>query len=301
MRVFVTGGTGFIGKAVVEELIGKGHSVLALTRSEKGAKLLANLGADVYHGNLGDLESLRKGAAASEGVIHCAFRNTIQDFTVAEFEAACQEERQAIEAIGNALVGSNKPLVITSGTMLLPPGRLGTEDDHDPNPRSPIALARGPSEILALSFASKGVRVSILHIPPVNYGKGDEGFVPMMIDAARKNMKSIYMGDGLNRWPATHVQDTAKAYRLALEKAPAGSTLHGVAEQGVPLKEIAEAIGERLSVPVESKEWEDMKAHFGWLANIVALDNYISSQKTQALLDWKPKQRPLLSYIKEDI
>ncbi|OQE18305.1 hypothetical protein PENSTE_c018G03846 [Penicillium steckii] len=292
MRVFVTGGTGFVGKAVIQELIAKKHTVLGLARSEKGAKQLTNLGADVHQGGLGDLDSLRKGAAASEGVIHCAFRNTTKDFTVSNFEAACHEERHAIEVIGNALVGSNKPLVITSGKMLLPPGRLGTEDDREPNTLSPIAMAREKSEVIAMSFASKGVRVSVLRIPPVNYGEGDEGLVPMVIDSARKNMKSIYS--------TTHVRDTAKAYCLALERAPAGSTLHGVAEQGTQLKHIAEVIGKRLNLPVESRGWDGISKHYGWLANIVALDNYISSEKTQALLNWKPEQSPLLNYIGSD-
>ncbi|KAJ5114026.1 hypothetical protein N7456_002560 [Penicillium angulare] len=299
MYVFVTGGTGFVGKAVIQDLIEVGHTVLAPTRSEKGVQQLSSLGADVHFGTLEDFESLAKGAAASDGVIHGAFRNTIHDFSLAAFEESCIEERNAIEAIANALVGSNRPLVITSGTMMLPPGRLRTEDDDTPNLESPLAIARGPSDALTRSFASKGVRSSVLRIPPVNFGEGDESFIPMTIAAARKNNKSIYLGDGLNRWPATHVKDTAKAFRLALEKAPAGSTLHGVAEEGVQLKDIAEAVGKALNVSVESKGWEAVQDHFGWLANIVAVDNYISSQKTQAVLGWKPEQRSLLSHIQE--
>jgi nucleoside-diphosphate-sugar epimerase len=292
MRVFVTGATGFIGSATVQDLIRAGHQVLGLARSDAGAKSVAAAGAKVHRGDLEDLESLRSGAAESDGVIHTAFNH---DFS--KFRANCEMDRRAIEAIGSALAGSDRPFVITSGTALVTPGRLAMEESIPDS--NPIAAHRGPSEDLALSMASRGIRVSVVRFPPTVHGDGDHGFVPAFIGIARKKGVSAYVGDGLNRWPAVHRFDAASLYRLALEKAPAGAKLHGVAEEGVPFRQIAEVIGRRLNVPVASISPAEAASHFGFLGAFAGLDCPASSKLTQERLGWRPVNRSLLADLEE--
>ena len=285
MRVFVTGASGFIGSAIVDELLTAGHKVLGLARSDAAAAALVAAGADVHRGSLEDLASLRSGAAAAEGVIHTAF---IHDFS--KFVEICETDRRAIEALGAALAGTDCPLIVTSGTGVAhTPDRLTTEQDA-PN----SAIPRVASEQAASAAEAKGVRVSVMRLPQV-HDPVKQGLITYLIAVAREKGVSAYVGDGLNRWPAVHRLDAARLYRLALEKGAAGARYHAVAEEGVPLREIAEVIGERLNLPVVSKSPEQAADHFGWLAMFAGHDIPASGQRTQEQLGWRPTGPGLIS------
>ncbi len=284
MRVFVTGASGFIGSAIVRELVASGHDVVGLARSDEAAAAVAAAGAEVHRGALGDLESLHRGAAASDGVIHTAF---IHDFS--NYPAAAQADQLAIETLGSELEGSECPLVVTAGTF-----GVRTEND-DPSTNFPRV-----SEKSALAFASRGVRASVMRLPASVHGEGDHGFVPRLIAIAREKRVSAYIGDGNNRWPAVHRLDAARLYTRALESAPAGTKLHGVADEGVRIRDIAEIIGRRLNVPVVSKTRDEASDHFGFLAMFLGEDVPASSVITQERFGWHPEQLGLLADLDHD-
>lgn len=292
MRVFVTGATGFIGSAVVRELIATGHQVLGLARSKEKAAALAATGAEVLEGSTGDLDSLKRAAAASNGVIHLAFNH---DFS--KFVANCEDDRRVIAALGSALDGSNRPLIVTSGTLIAnnQPGRPATEESEA---ASSAAIPRAASEEAAAVVAAHGCNVSVVRLPQV-HDTARQGLITFAIAMAREKGVCPYVGDGANRWPAAHVLDTARLYRLALARAERGAKYHAVAEEGVAFRDIAEVLGHRLKLPVTSMSPQEAEAHFGWLAPFVGRDAPASSATTRRRLHWQPKERGMLADLKE--
>jgi nucleoside-diphosphate-sugar epimerase len=288
MRVFITGAAGFIGSVTTKELIAHGHQVVGLARSDENAAALKKLGAEVHRGSLQDLESLKTGAANADGVIHLAF---IHDFS--KFAENGQIDKRAIEAMGDVLAGTNKPFIVTSGTGLISPGKVTTEDMR------PAASANVPrvSEQAGLAYASRGVHAMAIRLPQVHGGEGKAGLITYVLEIARKNGVAVYIGDGNDRWPSAHRLDVARLYRLALEKGAADAVYHAVAEEGVPMRQIIEVIGRALNVPVISIKKEEAGAHFGPLAMFAGLDLPASSAKTQAELGWKPTQIGLIADI----
>ena len=288
MRIFVTGASGFIGSAIVRELISAGHQVLGLARSDAAAASVAAAGAEVHRGALDDPDSLRSGAETSDGVIHTAF---IHDF--ANYQVAAQTDIRAIEALGEALAGSGRPLIVTSGTALVAPGRVVTEvDEPDPG-----LVAKWPrrSEETALGMVVRGISASAVRLPPSVHDENDHGFVPRLINIAREKGVSAYIGDGLNRWAAVHRLDAAHLFRLAVEKAAPGRRYHGVGDEGVPFREIAAVIGKHLDLPVVSISSEEAANHFGFLGLFAGLDVPASSALTQQCLGWHPTHPGLLA------
>ncbi|MGW3309353.1 SDR family oxidoreductase [Streptomyces sp. NPDC001073] len=287
MRVFVTGASGFIGSAVVRELLDAGHTVTGLARSDASAEALTAAGAAVHRGSLDDLDSLRVGAETADGVCHLAF---IHDFS--DFAANCATDLRAIETIGEALAGTDKPFVVTSGTPGLPDGKVATEEDQvDPGS---FAATRQPSELAAVALAERGVRSSVVRLPRSVHGTGDQGFVPQLIATAREKGVSAYVGDGSARWPAVHRLDAARLYRWALESAPAGSQYHAVGDEGLSLRSIAEVIGRRLGVPTGSVPADQAVEHFGFLGLVASLDCPASSELTRKQTGWEPVEVGLL-------
>jgi len=289
MHVFVTGGTGQTGPAIVSELVGAGHHVTGLARSDAAAARLSALGATPWPGALDDLAALTAGAAASDGVVHLAFGGDFSDP-----QAMTRRDVAAIEALGEPLVGSHRPLIITSGTLVLPAGRVGLE--NDPGQPDAVAGLRLAGERACLDLADRGVRSMVVRLAPTVHGPHDHGFVPMLVATARRTGVSAYVGDGSNRWPAVHRLDAAALYRLALETAPAGSTWHGVAESAIPFRSIAEKIGEKLGVPTEPVDPADAADHFGnpFMATVYGADAPASSELTQRTLGWTPRHPTLL-------
>lgn len=291
MRVFVTGATGFIGSAIVPELINAGHQVLGMARSDEGARTLAAAGAQVHRGTLEDLESLRLGAANADGVIHAAF-----DHNFSNFVASCEKDRRAIEALGAALAGSARPLVITSGTGMgnALPGQTATEDVFNaghPNPRT-------ASELAGAAMSAAGVNVSVVRLPQVHDTR-KQGLITPLIELTRAKGVCAYVGDGSNRWPAAHVLDVARLYRLALERQDAGSRYHAVDEEGVPVRTIAEVVGRGLQLPVVAMSPDEAAGHFGWLAMFAALDLPASSAQTRERLQWHPNGPGLIADLEQ--
>ena len=293
MRIFVTGASGFIGSAVVVELLDAGHQVVGLARSDHAAEALANAGAEVHRGSLEDLDSLHSGAAAADGVIHTAY---IHDFS--QMEKAARADLAAIETLGGALEGSDRALVITSGVALVNPGHVVTEEDS-PDPAR-VLHPRAPSEGAAIGLAARGVRSAVVRPGASVHGEGDHGFVPFLIDLARSKGVSGYIGDGANRWPAVHRLDTARLYRLAVEQAPAGSVLHAVADEGVPTRDIAEVIGRHLNLPVVSISPEAARDHFDWMAAFWSLDAPASSALTRERMGWNPTHPGLMADLEQE-
>jgi nucleoside-diphosphate-sugar epimerase len=310
MRVFVTGATGFIGSAVVKELLSAGYQVIGLTRSPKGVEKLRAIGAEARIGRLSQLAVLREAAAGSDGVIHTAFIHGLSHMDLltrlrlfagalnggimASFLRILYEtESRAVQALGSGLEGSGRPLIVSSGVLSLTPGKISTEEDDHVKDRP----NRSCSETAALGFVPRGVRSSIIRLPPTVHGSGDHGFIPRIIKCARKQGTSVYIGDGANRWPAVHRLDAARLFRLSLEKGEAGAKYHGVDETGIPFRDIASKIAAKLQVPTSSCPTPKSAKHLGILSNFVGLDSPSSSEWTRQTLGWKPTQPGLLTDI----
>lgn len=289
MRIFVTGASGFVGSAIVDELLKHGHQVLGLARSEASAEKIKKAGAEAYHGDINNQASMAEAAAGCDAVIHTAFNH---DFS--RYKDNCEDDRKVIEGFGEALAGTGKPLIVTSGVGLLSLGRLITEDDA---PAPSNVTPRAASEEAAYAARAKGTKAYIVRLPPTTHGAGDHGFVPMIIDSARKSGISAYIGEGLNQWPACHRHDAAVLYRLIAEQQPGQVVYHAVAEEGIPFKDIATAIGKGLNLPVASKSGEDAQANFGWFTHFVSLGCQSSSAKTKATLGWQTTQPTLLEEL----
>lgn len=289
MRIFVTGATGFIGTAIVQELISAGHQVLGLARSDASAQKLTTAGAEVHRGDLEDLESLRSGAAAADGVIHAGF---IHDFT--RFPEVCQVDKIAIETIGEVLAGSDRPFIVTSGTALVSPGKLATEDIIPQfNPAWPRASEQSADAVAAIGVLAASIRLS----PSVHGNEDKHGFVPILVNIAKEKGVSAYVGEGLNRWNAVHRLDAAQLFRLALENATPGARYHASAEEAITVKSIAEAIGKQLNIPAVSVAPVAAAEHFGWFSHMAAIDCPTSSIWTQEHLNWHPAHATLLADI----
>jgi nucleoside-diphosphate-sugar epimerase len=289
MRVFVTGASGWVGSAVVQELLSAGHKVIGLVRSDEAAAKLATTGAEVLRGSMEDLDSLKAGAAKADGVIHTAFNH---DFS--KFAANSALDRGAIEAIGAVLEGSKRSLLVTSGFARAAVRRIATEEDPAPPVSESYPRA---SEQAAMTLAERGVNASIVRLAPSVHGPGDHGFVPRLVALAREKSQAAYIGDGQNRWPGVHRLDAARLYRLALERGTAGERYHAAAEEGVPFKDIARAIGKGLDLPVVAKAGDEITAHFGWFAGFAAMDMAASSERTRKILGWTPTHPGLLDDI----
>ncbi len=301
MKIFVTGASGWIGSAVVPELLGAGHEVVGLARTEASAQQLKSVGAIVRRGDIDDPGGLAEGAADSEGVIHLAFQHEVA--FGGNFPAAAAADRRAVEAMGAALAGSERPFVLASGMLGLTPGRVATEDDGlvpGGEVRANPAGLRSATALLTLSLRGIGVRSSVLRFPPTVHGDGDHGFVATLVGTARQTGVAGYVGGGTNRWPAVHRSDAARLARLAVEAAPAGSVLHAVGDEGVAFREIAEVMGRHLDVPSASVDPADAGAHFGPLAHFVALDSPATALVTRALLAWEPTGPGLLDDLEQD-
>lgn len=288
MKVFVTGASGFVGSAVVQELLQAGHQVLGLARSDASAQAITAAGAEVLRGDLTDLDSLKHGAASADGIIHLAYNH---DFS--QYEAAAVTETNAVEAMGSVLAGSDRPLVVTSGFAGFAPGRLATEEDMP-------AVAVRTSEQAALALVARGVRASVVRLAASVHDAGDRhGFVPYLIGLARQKGESAYLGEGLNRWPAVHRLDAARLFRLAVEQGQADARYHGVGDEGIAFRDLAAIIGQHLNVPTVSKSSEEAGDHFGWMARFAGLDMAASSALTQQRLGWQPTHLGLLADLEQ--
>jgi nucleoside-diphosphate-sugar epimerase len=301
MRIFVTGASGWIGSAVVPELLGAGHEVVGLARSEASAQRLEAAGALVQRGDIDDPDGLAKAAVDSDGVIHLAFQHEVA--WSGNFAAAAAGDRRAVEIIGAALADSGRPLVLASGMLGLTAGRVATEDDGlvpSAEVRANPAGRRSATALLTLSLAGTGVRSSVLRLPPTVHGDGDHGFVATLVGIARERGVAGYVGDGANRWPAVHRSDAARLARMAVEAAPAGSVLHAVADEGVPFREIAEAMGRQLDITATSVAPADAVEHFAHLGHFVSVDSPATAVVTRDLLGWEPTGPSLLEDLEQD-
>ncbi|MFE7173677.1 SDR family oxidoreductase [Streptomyces sp. NPDC057616] len=296
MRIFVTGASGWIGSALVPELLEAGHQVTGLARSDSSAAALTAAGADVVRGTVDDLEVMAGAAAEADGVVHLAFKHDIA-FT-GDFQGAAEADRRAVDALAEPLAGTDRPFVLASGLAGLKPGQVASERDRPTVDGSAMSI-RASTSLAVIALAERGVRSSVVRLAPTCHGEGDHGFVASLVGVAREKGVSGYIGDGTNRWPAVHRLDAARLFRLAVEKAPAGSVLHGVAEEGVAIRDVAEVIGRHLDVPVTSVTPEAAPGHFTWLSGFLGLDAPASNTLTRDLLDWRPEQPGLLEDLEK--